>query len=241
MYRCANPAIYFSRNQKSVIPSKVWRAADWPARLGNRNLSLSFPRTFESRLHDRNGKPGVPTVKLAKTFFDDIRALIVAARATVARGVDLVQVHTSFEIGRRIVEQEQRGKNRAAHGKEVVKALADRLTLEFGSGFSKSNLEYMRRFYLAYQERQNIAQTVSGQLTDRRKTQTVRAQFESGNPTDQIPQTASGQSAVDAPLHFELVPLCVPPRHQRRERAQLLRNRVGEPELERPRAQTPIR
>jgi hypothetical protein len=75
-------------------------------------------------------------MKLTKGFFDDIRDLIVSARATVARGVDLVQVHTSFEIGRRIVEQEQKGKDRAAYGQEVIKALAERLTKEFGSGFS---------------------------------------------------------------------------------------------------------
>ena len=46
-------------------------------------------------------------MKLTKTFFDDIRGLISSARATVARGVDLVQVYTNFEIGRRIVGQEQ--------------------------------------------------------------------------------------------------------------------------------------
>lgn len=45
-------------------------------------------------------------MKLAKVFFDDIRGLIVSARDTVERGVNLVQVHTNFEIGRRIVEQE---------------------------------------------------------------------------------------------------------------------------------------
>ena len=55
--------------------------------------------------------------ELTKAFFEDIRKLIVSAHATVARGVDLVQVHTNFEIGRRIVEQEQRGKGRAAYGK----------------------------------------------------------------------------------------------------------------------------
>jgi hypothetical protein len=44
----------------------------------------------------------------------------------VGRGVDLVQVHTNFEIGRRIVQEEQLGKDRAAYGKEVIKALAER-------------------------------------------------------------------------------------------------------------------
>ena len=46
-------------------------------------------------------------MKITKTFFTDIRQLIVSARTTVARGVDLVQVHTNFEIGRRIFEEEQ--------------------------------------------------------------------------------------------------------------------------------------
>ena len=54
-----------------------------------------------------------PTVKLTKTFFDDIRELIVSARTTVARGVDLVQVHANFEIGKCIILQEQKGKDRA--------------------------------------------------------------------------------------------------------------------------------
>src|SRR5271170_6457488 len=101
-------------------------------------------------------------MRLAKTFFDDIRALIVSARATVARGVDLVQVHTNFEIGRRIVEQELRGKVRAAYGKEVLKALSARLTREFGKGFSHTNLKLMRLFYLQNQHR--IGQTLSDQF-----------------------------------------------------------------------------
>ena len=98
-------------------------------------------------------------MKLTKTFFEDIRKLIVAARTTVARGVDLVQVHTNFEIGRRIVEQEQRGKDRAAYGKEVLKALAERLTDEFGKGYSWTNLEYMRKFFLRHQSRASISQS----------------------------------------------------------------------------------
>ncbi len=85
-------------------------------------------------------------MKLTKTFVEEIRELIRSARATVARGVDLVQVHTSFEIGRRIVEQEQHGKGRAAYGKEIVKKLAEHLTIEFGKGFSGRNLAYMRTF-----------------------------------------------------------------------------------------------
>lgn len=47
----------------------------------------------------------------------------------------------------------------------MIRELASRLAAESGNGFSKSNLEYLRRFYLAYQERgSRIAQTLSGQF-----------------------------------------------------------------------------
>lgn len=119
-------------------------------------------------------------------LYENIRELVVAARQTVARGVDLVQVHTNFEIGYYIVEHEQQGEGRADYGKEIVKSLAERLTREFGQGFSKSNLEYMRRFFLLYQERARITQTVSGQLPD-------QADMESPKPFKML-QTPSGQS-----------------------------------------------
>jgi hypothetical protein len=132
-------------------------------------------------------------MKLTKTFFEDIRGLIHSARTTVARGVDLVQVYTNFEIGRRIVEQEQKGKGRAAYGQEVIRQLADRLTEEFGRGYSKRSLELMRQFYFFNSERGTpIAQTLSAQLPPSQKTQTASAQ----STEAQIFQSASGQSAL---------------------------------------------
>lgn len=112
-------------------------------------------------------------------LLENLRALIVRVRKMVARGVDLVQVTTNFEIGRQIIEQEQRGVNRAEYGKEVLKVLAERLTAEFGNGFSRTNLEYMRRFYLLYRDRTAISQTLSGEL-----------------PVFIKPQTASGKLAA---------------------------------------------
>ncbi len=100
-------------------------------------------------------------MKLTKAFFEDIKDLIHSARATVARGVDLVQVYTNFEIGRRIFEQEQKGKKRAAYGGEVLGVLAERLNAEFGRGFSVTNLKLMRQFFLQYQDR--IGQSMTGQ------------------------------------------------------------------------------
>ncbi|MBI2340796.1 MAG: DUF1016 domain-containing protein [Deltaproteobacteria bacterium] len=113
-------------------------------------------------------------------LYKRIRDLIITARKTVVRGIDLVQVHTNFEIGRHIVAHEQQGKSRAAYGKEVLKRLAQKLMIEFGRGFSKSNLEYMRRFFLAYQERAQITQTKTGQSAITLCSEYNIAQFETG-------------------------------------------------------------
>jgi predicted nuclease of restriction endonuclease-like (RecB) superfamily len=139
-------------------------------------------------------------MKLSQSFLEDIRRLIGSARATVARGVDLVQVHTNFEIGRRIVAQEQRGKGRAEYGKEVIKALAERLTAEFGRGFSTSNLAYMRSFYLFYQDRPPIFQSMIGKLPNTKKLQSPIAK----SPTDEIGQTLTDQFPITQPRPFTL-------------------------------------
>jgi len=95
----------------------------------------------------------------------DIRDLILSARRAVVRSVDTLQVLTSFEIGRRIVEHEQQGAARAEYGKRTLGELAERLTEEFGRGFSRSNLEYMRKLFLAYRDRlPGKSQMVSGKL-----------------------------------------------------------------------------
>lgn len=118
-------------------------------------------------------------IKTISALERQIRELILAARKTAAQTVDRIQVVTCFEVGRRIVEHEQQGADRAEYGKNLLRDLATRLTSEFGPGFSKSNLEYMRRFYLMYQDRYPaIAQTVSGQLTASKKAQTTSGQSE---------------------------------------------------------------
>jgi len=112
-------------------------------------------------------------------LYETIRGLVLSARQSAARGVNLLQVYTNYEIGRRIFEQEQQGADRAQYGKELVRDLAIRLTGEFGSGFSKTNLEYMRRFYLAYPGRTpQIAQTASGQIQAFAIAQTVSGQLQ---------------------------------------------------------------
>jgi hypothetical protein len=68
----------------------------------------------------------------------------------------------SFEIGRRIVEHEQQGVQRAEYGKLVLKTLSERLTAEFGKRFSEDSLSLMRKFYIVYRDRKPISETVSG-------------------------------------------------------------------------------
>jgi hypothetical protein len=144
-------------------------------------------------------------VKTKTKFFDSIRDLIASVRTTVARGVDVIQVHTNFEIGRRIVEEEQRGKGRADYGKEIVKALADRLTAEFGKGFSDTNLKLMRLFYLQNQHR--IRQTPSGQLAILQPaTGKSRSSPIGQSLTDELAilQTLTGKPAPPPPRPFTL-------------------------------------
>jgi predicted nuclease of restriction endonuclease-like (RecB) superfamily len=83
-------------------------------------------------------------------LYSKIAELLQAARQSVARAVNQTMVHTYYEIGRMIVEDEQQGKERAEYGKQVLKTLSQRLTADFGKGFSADNLENMRRFFLIY-------------------------------------------------------------------------------------------
>lgn len=87
----------------------------------------------------------------AFTLFQSVRELILSARHIAARRVNTLQVMTNFEIGRLIVENEQKGASRAEYGKQVIKRLSKELATEFGRGFSERNLECMRRFYLEWQ------------------------------------------------------------------------------------------
>ena len=70
-------------------------------------------------------------------------------------------VRAYFEIGREIVEEEQKGKDRAEYGKAIIKNLSNELTKQHGRGFGARNLELMRQFFLTYQN----SQTLSAQLS----------------------------------------------------------------------------
>lgn len=83
--------------------------------------------------------------------------LLISARTKVVQTVNHTMVLTYFEIGRMIVEEEQNGKQRADYGKKIIKILSDRLTKEFGKGFSHRNLEQIRQFYTVYSKTQTLS------------------------------------------------------------------------------------
>lgn len=129
--------------------------------------------------------------KLGTTNFGNllgkVRELILSARRTANRSIDTIQVVTNFKLGQMIVEHEQQGKERADYGKKILGRLSKGLTSEFGKGFSTSNLEYMRRFFLYYRNSPPvISQTLSGKLTDGRKSQTLSGELIKGDNKQEI-------------------------------------------------------
>lgn len=91
----------------------------------------------------------------------EIKLLLENARKNVAQQVNTELLATYWHIGRIIVEYEQKNEIRAEYGKQTLKELSKVLTDEFGKGFSRSNLQNMRAFYLTYEK----CQSVTGKLT----------------------------------------------------------------------------
>ncbi len=106
-------------------------------------------------------------------FYNKIVVLLKNARKKAVQTVNTTMVYTYFEIGRIIVDEEQKGKERAEYGKKILKKLSQKLNKEFGRGFSVDNLENMRKFYLTY----SISETLSRKSV-KEKSETVSRKFE---------------------------------------------------------------
>lgn len=86
-------------------------------------------------------------------MFRQIREIILQGRHAVYRQINTIKVITNFMIGEIIIKNEQSGAKRAGYGKETLKTVSEKLTKEFGRGFSVDNLELMRSFYINYQNK----------------------------------------------------------------------------------------
>ena len=84
------------------------------------------------------------------SLYQEVRQIIDSARSNAVRSVDFCRVQMYWNIGRRIVEEEQQGKERADYGAYLLKNLAKALEPEYGSGFSYRQLNFCRQFYRTY-------------------------------------------------------------------------------------------
>ena len=94
-------------------------------------------------------------------LYGQIAELIQSARKQVVSQVNTALLHTYWNVGRLIVEDEQKSEYRAEYGKRVLIDLSKRLTTDFGKGFSRANLQWMRLLYVKYP----ICQTLFSKLS----------------------------------------------------------------------------
>lgn len=129
----------------------------------------------------------VPTAQNYSTLVTDLASLIEQGRKAAVRYVNAALVATYWLMGRRIVEYEQKGKERAEYGEALLKKISADLTPRFGKGFTERNLGHMRQFYISYQK---ILNTPCAELEEKpqEKAHTVCAELAP------ISQTVSGIS-----------------------------------------------
>lgn len=99
----------------------------------------------------------------SEEFLKNISDVLASARKNAKTAVNLSMVYAYYEIGRRIVEEEQNGADRAGYGQYLLKELSEYLTEIYGKGFSVGNLKNVRQFYRVYSEDQ-IGETVFSQF-----------------------------------------------------------------------------
>jgi hypothetical protein len=118
------------------------------------------------------------TSRGSTALYGRIREILESARASAARSVNTTQVVANWLVGREIVEEEQKGKAKAAYGRRLLAELSIRLQAEYGNGYSVDNLELFRRLYGEYPDIISDApprKTTARQISDapRRKSTSV--------------------------------------------------------------------
>lgn len=96
-------------------------------------------------------------------YITEIKKILINAKKLAYSSINTAMVEAYWLIGKQIVEEEQKGNDRANYGSEILKTLSSELTKEFGRGFSLTNLKNFRKFYLTFNSNDK-SQTVSDQL-----------------------------------------------------------------------------
>lgn len=89
-----------------------------------------------------------------QSVITDIKNIINAGQQEAYGAASKAMVLTYWNVGKRIVEQEQAGKEHAEYGKKLLVALSDELTKEYGNGYSERNLRYFRKFYQYFPDKE---------------------------------------------------------------------------------------
>ena len=98
---------------------------------------------------------------MLNTLISNIEQTIAIAKEKLATSVNTTITETYWQIGKYIVETEQDGKIKAAYGKKLLTTLSHELTLRLGKGYSRPNLNNMRKFYLKYPNCQTVSDKLS--------------------------------------------------------------------------------
>lgn len=135
-----------------------------------------------------NRKNISPADNAYQQFSENICNLLENARKSAGRAVNAILTASYWEIGRRIVEFEQKGRKRAEYGSGLLSRLSSDLVKKFGRGFSERNLQQMRLFYTLWQK----PQTLSAEFVSDEKSQTLSAISEIRNLAECFPLPWSG-------------------------------------------------
>jgi predicted nuclease of restriction endonuclease-like (RecB) superfamily len=105
------------------------------------------------------------TTRTGNSLFDRVITILEQARTNVVRTVNSEMVLAYWHIGREIVQELQKGEDRAEYGKQIIKELSAKLNEKYGKGFSTTNLWYFRQFYVVYSNREpKIRHKACGEL-----------------------------------------------------------------------------
>jgi len=103
------------------------------------------------------------------SYIVEIKSILSSARDKAYYAINSAMVEAYWQIGKRIVEEEQHGKERADYGTYIVKTLSKELTIEFGKGFSERSIWQFRQFYQMFPEfeimRDPLAQSQNAELS----------------------------------------------------------------------------
>ena len=99
--------------------------------------------------------------EMLNTLIFNIEQTVTKAKEKLSTSVNNTITETYWQIGKYIVETEQDGKIKAAYGKKLLTTLSHELTLRLGKGYSRPNLNNMRKFYLKYPKCQTVSDKLS--------------------------------------------------------------------------------